>query len=284
METNDHKGGVYEKYNLEEVYSAMETILNNLEENERESIVLYFGIDCTPLVQQLIAEKLFMSRIGVSKAIRTGTEKICFELINQGIIELNSNEQDQLEKETTTSSVSNDSKTSDSFDKELEESMKENSFYQLTDHIPVNQNNPSFQEEEPAMEKGENNLEIQNKESILPQENMEINEISEKDYYQIIELLKTLGTDPTLMAQSPEEIVIIYLKMGFVQGKVFSTEAIHNFLGVEPKRIREITKKYLLNSKEKFNQAIDHAIQIAVDQPKERKRTLSDDKTFSNSN
>ena len=66
---------------------------------------------------------------------------------------------------------------------------------------------------------------------------------------------------------SVKESVIISLKLGYIDGKYFSTESIAEFLGIEQDEVRETTKKVLLLYKENINQFLDHAISVAVDEP-----------------
>ena len=65
---------------------------------------------------------------------------------------------------------------------------------------------------------------------------------------------------------SVKETVIISLKLGYIDGKYFSTESISEFLGIEPSEVIETTKKVLLVYKDKINSFIDNAILMATDQ------------------
>ena len=62
-----------------------------------------------------------------------------------------------------------------------------------------------------------------------------------------------------------KEATIISLKLGYVDGKCFSTQSIANFLGIEEEEIRETTKKVLLLYKENINAFLDKIITIAYD-------------------
>ena len=60
---------------------------------------------------------------------------------------------------------------------------------------------------------------------------------------------------------SAKEAIIVSLKLGYVDGKYFSTEAIANFLGIEKEEVLEPMKRVLLLYKENINQAIDSVIE-----------------------
>ena len=60
---------------------------------------------------------------------------------------------------------------------------------------------------------------------------------------------------------SVKDAVIISLKLGYIDDKYFSTEAISNFLGISTDEVRETTKKALLLYRESFVDYIDTAIE-----------------------
>lgn len=93
------------------------------------------------------------------------------------------------------------------------------------------------------------------------------NTMVKEDYNKILELLRTPSFTELMSVLSPKEAVIISLKLGYIDGKFFSTESIANFLGIEELEVIETTKKVLLAYKENINQFIDTAIQIATEQP-----------------
>lgn len=91
--------------------------------------------------------------------------------------------------------------------------------------------------------------------------------ISKEDCLKALELLRTPTFSQMMDILSVKESVIISLKLGYIDGKYFSTESIAEFLGIEQDEVRETTKKVLLLYKENINQFLDHAIQVAVDEP-----------------
>jgi len=102
--------------------------------------------------------------------------------------------------------------------------------------------------------------------------------MTKDDCLKILELLRTPSFNQMMSVLSVKESVIISLKLGYVDGKYFSTESIAEFLGVEPQEVIETTRKVLLLYKENINQFIDNAIQIATEG--EEKISLPVVKTF----
>jgi len=94
-------------------------------------------------------------------------------------------------------------------------------------------------------------------------------EITKDDYIKILELLKTPIFDEMMEKLSSKEFVIISLKLGYIDGKYFSTETIANFLGIEESEVIETTKKTLLTYKKSVNEFIDKSIQIITNDKKE---------------
>ena len=89
--------------------------------------------------------------------------------------------------------------------------------------------------------------------------------MTKDDYLKILELLRTPSFNQMMSVLSLKESVIISLKLGYIDGKYFSTESIAQFLGIEPQEVLDATKKVLLLYKENINQFIDGAIQIVTE-------------------
>lgn len=94
-------------------------------------------------------------------------------------------------------------------------------------------------------------------------------EMSKEDYIRILELLRTPSFEQIMSTLSVKEAVIISLKLGYIDGKYFKTEAISDFLGIDPIEINEIMKKGLSVYKESINNFIDSAIEVVTDQTKQ---------------
>lgn len=86
--------------------------------------------------------------------------------------------------------------------------------------------------------------------------------ISPNDYLRTLELLKTPQFSQILGTLSVKEAIIIYLRLGYVDGKYFSTDAIANFFNISENEVRKITEKVLLMYKETINNFIDNAINM----------------------
>ena len=60
--------------------------------------------------------------------------------------------------------------------------------------------------------------------------------------------------------------MIAALKLGYIDGKCFSTSAITEFLGIDSNGVVNITKNILLAYKEKLEEMIDYAIKMVEDE------------------
>ena len=92
--------------------------------------------------------------------------------------------------------------------------------------------------------------------------------MTKDDCLKILELLRTPSFNQMMSVLSVKESVIISLKLGYVDGKYFSTDSIAEFLGIEPQEVIDTTKKVLLLYKENINQFIDNAIEVVTETPK----------------
>lgn len=90
-------------------------------------------------------------------------------------------------------------------------------------------------------------------------------EIKKDDCWKILELMRTPSFGEMLKSLTSKEAVIICLKLGYVDGKYFTTESIADFLEIETSEVLEITKKVLLVYKENINQFIDKAVEVATE-------------------
>ena len=98
------------------------------------------------------------------------------------------------------------------------------------------------------------------------------NNITKEDYKRMLELLKTPTFNQMLGTLTVKESVIISLRLGYIDGKYFSTESIAEFLGIEIQEVIEATKKVLLLYKENINQYIDMAIKTVSNEPNQLTR------------
>ena len=98
-------------------------------------------------------------------------------------------------------------------------------------------------------------------------------ELKKEDYISILEILKTKTFGQMLNTLQVKEAIIISLRLGYVDGKYFSTESIANFLGITEIEVIETTKKVLLLYKEEINKYIDAAVEYMTETEKEKQLT-----------
>lgn len=99
------------------------------------------------------------------------------------------------------------------------------------------------------------------------------NDITKDDCMKMLELLRTPTFTEMMSILTAKESIIISLKLGYVDGKYFSTESIAQFLGIEEKEVIEATKKVLLLYKENINSFLDNIIKVVTD-PTEHEKSL----------
>ena len=98
-----------------------------------------------------------------------------------------------------------------------------------------------------------------------------INEESKKEtftkeaYVEILEMLRTPTFGQLMTTLGPKDAVIVSLRLGYVDGKCFSTESVSNFLGVSQEEVIERTKKVLTVYRDSFNDFIDKAIEATCE-------------------
>ena len=93
--------------------------------------------------------------------------------------------------------------------------------------------------------------------------------ITRETCYEILKLLKTSTFSQMMNVLSIKEIIIISLRLGYVDGKYFSINQISDFLGLEPQEVIDTMKKVLLLYKDNINQFIDQAIELVAEEPKQ---------------
>ena len=120
--------------------------------------------------------------------------------------------------------------------------------------IPV-EDNPEINEE-----KVEPSVEVKIPVTKVVSEQKE-EQLEQKDYIRILELLKTPSFGDMLKVLTPKEAIIISLKLGYVDNRYYSNESIAEFLGITTLEVIETTKKVLLLYKENINSIIDTAIE-----------------------
>ena len=97
----------------------------------------------------------------------------------------------------------------------------------------------------------------------------ETNVIDKEDAIKILELMRSPSYNELTNTFTPKEAIIVGLKLGYVDGKYFSTEAISEFLEISHDEVRETTKKVLILYKDHLNEFLDNVIDVATDKKKE---------------
>ena len=88
-DTIEDKSDITDKYTENELYMAIDGIVNDLPEQKREIIKLYFGFyNDTPYEQEKIASMFSITQSGVSKTISRTITLLKEELAKEGLIEL----------------------------------------------------------------------------------------------------------------------------------------------------------------------------------------------------
>lgn len=87
-------------------------------------------------------------------------------------------------------------------------------------------------------------------------------EFTEEDCFNVLEVFQhPIFKNIVKEKMSLDELVIFSLKVGYCQGKYFSTSSIANFFGMDPNKVVEIRNQGLELCKEEFNKIVDQAIE-----------------------
>ena len=87
-------------------------------------------------------------------------------------------------------------------------------------------------------------------------------ESAKEDYIKILEIFNNKEFIEMTRRKPLKECLILSLKLGYIDNKYFSTNAIASFLGVDSSEIHSILKKELVDYKEKILHQIDQAIEL----------------------
>lgn len=110
-------------------------------------------------------------------------------------------------------------------------------------------------------------LQKKKRKQIMPKDNIEDNNKEaiqvvpkQDEYTEILERIKTINFSDMLKVLSIKEAIIVSLRLGLIDNKYFSTEAIANFLGIDKDEVKNTTIKVLLLYKDIINKQIDETI------------------------
>ena len=107
---------------------------------------------------------------------------------------------------------------------------------------------------------------VQTKNNLVETNEEHTSKITKDDYINMIKLFKTSNFKQMMSNLGSKESIIISLRMGYIDGKYFSVDAIAEFLDIERDEVSKIIKEVLLNYKESVIKSIDHAIEVASDE------------------
>lgn len=239
-------------YENKVTYSEVRKVVYSLTDRDREIILLHFGfIDNRTYTHKEIADKFEVSRSYVSRLIAKIIKKIGMQLQSDGFIETIG----RSNKENPSASTRTIKRQTYTRKPEVEKDSKLSEIQQLSNTVI--------------------NLEPQEKETVTPQlitseepekqpSQPSTSEIKKEDCVRILELMRKPSFGEMLKTLTPKEAVIICLKLGYVDGKYFTTESVAGFLGIEKEEVTEITKKVLLLYKENIDKFIDKADEVAT--------------------
>lgn len=120
--------------------------------------------------------------------------------------------------------------------------------------------------EEEKIESTSNAKNVQTKNNLVETNEEHTNKVTKDDYINMIKLFKTSNFKQMISNLGSKESIIISLRMGYIDGKYFSVDAIAEFLDIERDEVSKIIKEVLLNYKESVIKSIDHAIEVASDE------------------
>ena len=103
--------------------------------------------------------------------------------------------------------------------------------------------------------------------------------ITKEDYLKMLELLRSPKFSKMLNRYSAKEKMIIALKLGYIDGKCFSTKAISKFLEIPEKEIISLTHKVLLEYQKMINSIFQGTIKMVTEKQEEKvfKKTKKED-------
>ena len=291
---------VEEDYTDNETYQIIRMIVDKLPEREQLIIKLHFGfVDDKTYTQKEIADKLQISQSYVSRLVAKIVKKVGILLNEKGVVELRDtkkskeleikegsiempkglqtiydyfNDYSREQVDVMLEKLNEDEKklimmrygtdldnpiTSEYWNKE-----HVNKFYgSLIPKMKRLLSNPNG-ERKPRQQRIEAKI-VSNEEKIATTSKEEIKTHSD-DNIKIIELLRDETFFDLMKTYEVKEAIIIALKLGYVDGKSFSTESVAQFFGMDINEVIEITRKALMTYKMKLNQMMDETINLML--------------------
>lgn len=274
-----------EDYEDTEEKKILRNIVNELPEQEREIIILYFGFkDNRSYTQKEIAQICNISQSYASRLIKKTVKKIgtefksYYEKYKADEVQIISEKKSKKKKTENSQKgkLKNIYEYFRGYSKEEvnciikkldEEDIKflqleyGNGLEKLVNHEkwPKEKADYFYELLIPRMKELLQDSTRENvKSSIILQEK---NKITKDDYINFIEMIKTPLFSQMKETLGMKEASIISLEFGYIDGKYFSTETIADFLEIEQEEVIQITRKVLVDYQMKFNQALENIIE-----------------------
>ena len=245
-----------EEYIHNEMLLLIRQIIVLLEGRNKEIIMLRYGfIDDKVYTQQEVANKLGISRSYISRLETEILKRIRIELEDNEIIEKYNRVRNKRKKKQIIqkNKTRTEQEQSEIIIGNQTEELKESSKKSIEDDTIISR---TFIEEK----------NMQNTIADNSIDSSFISNISKDDCLKLLELLRSPSFSQMMNALSVKECVIISLKLGYIDGKYFTTESIAKFLEIEQDEVRETIEKVLLLYKENINRFLDDVIKTVSDE------------------
>ena len=228
-----------------ELRKIVRMIVNELPDRDKEIIMLHFGFyNDRTYTQSEIADKLKLSQPYVSRLINRIVKKIGIRLNNNDVIETRQTQGPEISK--LSANINGD-----------EEKIKLKG--RIT-KVPV-----SHSINEQTIDVSLQTNESLHKPDLSSEYYVKMKDIEKNDCIKYLELLKTPMFEQIMRTFTPKEVMIVSFKLGYIDGKYFSTKSISKFLQVEEDEIRKVTRKVLLEYKKYINNAINNVTEVVTD-------------------
>ena len=135
--------------------------------------------------------------------------------------------------------------------------------------------------EEQATDPNSNKINIEEPKQTIPSQpivELDVNEqektkeepLTKEDYLKMLELLRNPRFSNMLNKYSAKEKIIISLKLGYIDGKCFSTKSISEFLSIPEQEIITLTRKVLLEYQKMINSIFEGTIKMVTEKQEEK--------------
>lgn len=289
---------IEEDYTDNETYEIIRKVINTLPEKEQIIVKMHFGfIDDRVYTQKEIANKLQISQSYVSRLVTKIVKKVGNILKEKGLVELRSEEKkgkNEMPKELKSIYEYFNKYSKEEIDAmilKLNEDERKLLYIRYGSDLENPMTSESWNQDyvnkfygslipkmkrllaNPTGERKKRKSTIDNgsgsnafrKNEIMEdtQNNVEIN---------IISLIRKENFFEMFQNYELKDAIIIALKLGFVDGIIFSSESIAEFFHISIEEVIDITRKSLLSYKSKLNQMIDDTINDVLGEDDKRGR------------